>query len=79
MPHVSDAKSAKSSFQLSKILAFAQQTAASTVVKKNKDGVTSWQAVSNYIAQVVGEVSSLLPLAMEPENVAKSMRYNQPT
>lgn len=71
MPHISDAKSSKSSFQISKVLSFVRQTAASTVGKNKKDGATSWQAVSDYIAQVVAEISSFLPLAMEQENVTK--------
>jgi dynactin 1 len=48
------------------------QTATSTVPKNMKPGVSPWEAVSESITQLAQEANSLLPLALEPENVAKS-------
>ncbi|KAF7346159.1 CAP-Gly domain-containing protein [Mycena sanguinolenta] len=55
MPHLSDVRSSKSPFQLTTILGFAKQIAASTVAKDMKPG----------------EGSKLLPQALEAENVIK--------
>ncbi|KAJ7695201.1 dynactin [Mycena rosella] len=71
MPHLSDVRSSKSPFQLTTILSFVKQIAASTVAKDMKPGVTAWEAIGESIAQLVQEGSKLLPLALEPENVIK--------
>ncbi|KAG6812629.1 hypothetical protein H0H92_001712 [Tricholoma furcatifolium] len=71
MPHLSDARSAKSPFQLTTLLALVKQTAAATVVKSIKPGESVWDAIGAAIAVVVQEGGKLLPLALEAENVAK--------
>ncbi|KAJ7439861.1 dynactin [Mycena latifolia] len=71
MPHLSDVRSSKSPFQLTTILSFVKQIAASTVAKDMKPGVTAWEAIGESITQLVQEGSKLLPLALEPENVIK--------
>ncbi|KAG6371033.1 hypothetical protein JVT61DRAFT_10756 [Boletus reticuloceps] len=54
--------------QLATVLSFAKQTAMSTVAK---DLHLVGEAVSKAIAQLAGECSKLLPIALEPENVIK--------
>lgn len=71
MPHLSDVRSSKSPFQLTTILSFVKQIAASTVAKDMKPGVSAWEAIGESITQLVQEGSKLLPLALEPENVIK--------
>ncbi|KAJ6591757.1 dynein associated protein-domain-containing protein [Mycena vulgaris] len=71
MPHLSDVRSSKSPFQLTTILSFVKQIAASTVAKDMKPGVTAWEAIGESIAQLVQEGTKLLPLALEAENVIK--------
>jgi dynactin 1 len=71
MPHLSDARSAKSSFQLTTILAYVKQIASSTVAKDIRPGESAWEAIGASISQLIQEGSKLLPSAMEPENVVK--------
>ncbi|KZT27488.1 hypothetical protein NEOLEDRAFT_1060271 [Neolentinus lepideus HHB14362 ss-1] len=71
MPHLSDARGEKEAFQLTKVLSFVKQVTSSTVGKDRKDGVTSWEAVGEYIAGLVNEAAALVPLAMEGVNVTK--------
>ncbi|KAJ7774997.1 dynactin [Mycena metata] len=71
MPHLSDVRSSKAPFQLTTILSFVKQIAASTVAKDIKPGVTAWEAIGESITQLVQEGSKLLPLTLEPENVIK--------
>jgi dynactin 1 len=73
MPHLSDARSAKSSFQLTTVLTFVKQIATSTVAKDLKPGGNAWEAVGTSISQLLEQGSKLLPSAMEPENVLKSL------
>jgi hypothetical protein len=71
MPHLSDVRSSKASFQLTTVLSFVKQIAASTVAKDMKPGVSSWEAVGESITQLIDEGGKLLPLAMETENALK--------
>ncbi|KAJ7729076.1 dynein associated protein-domain-containing protein [Mycena maculata] len=71
MPHLSEVRSSKAPFQLTTILGFVKQIAASTVAKDMKPGVTAWEAIGESIAQLVQEGSKLLPLTLEGENVIK--------
>lgn len=71
MPHLSDARGEKEAFSLTKVLSFVKQVAASTVGKDRKDGVSSWEAVAEYIARLISEAAALVPLAMDPVNVTK--------
>ncbi|KAG6889336.1 hypothetical protein C0995_001744 [Termitomyces sp. Mi166 len=71
MPHLSDARSGKSSFQLTTLLAIVKQTASATVAKNIKPGQSVWDAIRASTATVVQEGSKLLPLALEVENVQK--------
>ena len=72
IPHLSDARSAKSSFQLATVISYAKQTAMSTVAKDLRPGASFWEAVGEAIAHLAGECNKLLPIALEPENVVKS-------
>jgi hypothetical protein len=71
MPYLSDARSSKNPFQLSTLLSLIKKTAASTVAKDKKLGMSPWEALGESIAQLVQEASRLLPLTMEGENVVK--------
>ncbi|KAI9569455.1 dynein associated protein-domain-containing protein [Boletus coccyginus] len=71
IPHLSDARSAKSSFQLATVLSYAKQTAISTVAKDLRPGASFWEAVGEAIAQLAGECNKLLPMVLELENVVK--------
>ncbi|KAI0071023.1 dynactin [Panus rudis PR-1116 ss-1] len=71
MPHLNDVRSSKSSFQLSTVLGFVKQTADATVGKGRKDGVTSWEAVTDFFARIMQEAIALVPLALENENMFK--------
>ncbi|KAF8899310.1 dynein associated protein-domain-containing protein [Infundibulicybe gibba] len=71
MPHLSDVRSSKTSFQLTTILSFVKQTASSTVAKDLKPGASMWEAIALSITQLIYEGGKLLPLAMESENVLK--------
>ncbi|KAJ7449516.1 dynactin [Mycena latifolia] len=62
MPHLSDRAEFQSPFQLTTILSFVKQIAASTVAKDMKPGVTAWEAIGESITQLVQKV---------PENVIK--------
>lgn len=72
MPHLSDIRGDKASFQLATILSFVKQTAETTVAKNLKPGMSPWDAVGESVLQLVQESSNLLPLALEGEAVAKS-------
>ncbi|TFK24263.1 dynactin [Coprinopsis marcescibilis] len=71
MPHLSDVRAAKSPFQLTTVLGIVKQTAASTVAKEIKPGASVWDAISDYINQLMDEGNKLLPLTLEKENVQK--------
>jgi hypothetical protein len=71
MPHLSDARGAKSPFQLTTILMFVKQIATSTVAKDLKPGSSAWEAIGTSISHLIEEGSKLFPLAMEPESVLK--------
>ncbi|KAH7886311.1 dynein associated protein-domain-containing protein [Phlebopus sp. FC_14] len=71
IPHLSDARNAKSPFQLATVLSYAKQTAMSTVAMDMRPGSSCWGAVSEVIAQLATECNRLLPLAFESENVYK--------
>ncbi|KAG6334284.1 hypothetical protein ID866_4799 [Astraeus odoratus] len=71
IPHLSDARSAKSPFQLTSVLAYAKQTAMSTVARDMRPGSSWWEAVSEAIAALAAECGKLLPLALEAENIWK--------
>ena len=75
MPHLGDARSAKSAFQLTTVLGIVKQTATSTVAKDMKPGASTWEAVGGSIAHLTEEASKLLPLALETENVLKSAYF----
>ncbi|KAG6844441.1 hypothetical protein H0H93_016501, partial [Arthromyces matolae] len=71
MPHLSNARSAKSPFQLTTLLALVKQTAAASVAKDIKPGESVWEAIGASIAAVVQEGSRLVPLTLEADNVLK--------
>lgn len=72
MPHLGDVRSSKAAFQLSTVLGYVKQIAASTVGNGKSDGASSWDAVYTVIASIMQDAGKLLPLAMETENVIKS-------
>ncbi|KXN84997.1 hypothetical protein AN958_11842 [Leucoagaricus sp. SymC.cos] len=71
MNHTNDARSSKSSFQLTTVLGFVKSTATSTVAKDLKPGESPWDAVGNALTQLVEEGTKLLPLVLENENMIK--------
>ncbi|KAK2464772.1 hypothetical protein APHAL10511_003190 [Amanita phalloides] len=71
MPHLSDARSAKSPFQLNTVLALVKQIATSTVAKDLKPGASVWGVVRDFISRLIADGAKLLPLVMEAENVFK--------
>ncbi|KAF9447534.1 hypothetical protein P691DRAFT_706592 [Macrolepiota fuliginosa MF-IS2] len=71
MNHTNDARSSKSSFQLTTVLGFVKNTATSTVAKDLKPGESPWDAAGLVISQLVEEGTKLLPLVLENENVIK--------
>lgn len=73
MPHLSDARGAKSPFQLTTVLTFVKQIATSTVAKGLKPGGSAWEAIGDSISHLLEEGGKLLPLTMEPENVLKGL------
>ena len=73
IPHLSDARSAKSSFQLAAVMSFIRKIAAATVGKERGHGSTPWDALGDSIAVLIRECGQLLPLAMEAENVVKGV------
>jgi dynactin 1 len=73
MPHISDARSAKSSFQLVTVMSFIRKIAAATVAKDRGLGPSPWDALGDSIAVLIRECGQLLPLAMEAENVVKGV------
>jgi hypothetical protein len=79
MPHLGEVRSSKAPFQLTTILSFAKQIAASTVAKDMKPGVTAWHAIGESIAQLVQEGSKLLPLTLEADNVIKGTCARTPS
>ncbi|KAF9488647.1 dynactin [Pleurotus eryngii] len=71
LSHRNDARSAKSSFQLATILSYAKQSAGAIVLNDARPGETWWEAVTNRINLLNHDVSKLLPLISEQENVVK--------
>jgi dynactin 1 len=71
MPHLSDVRSSKTSFQLTTVLALVKQIASSTVAKDKSPRLSSWEAVGESITQLIEEGGKLLPLTLETENVLK--------
>lgn len=73
MPYLSEVRGSKSSFHLSNVLSFVKRCVASTVGnKQDKEGPTSWEAVSGFFTKVGQEVGSFLQVASENENMFKS-------
>ncbi|KAI8980556.1 dynactin [Trametes punicea] len=71
MPHISDVRAAKSAFHLSTVLSFVKQSAASTVAKGRPDDPSPWDAVSEFLGQVIQEAGKIVPLSLEAENALK--------
>ena len=73
MPHLSDARSAKSPFQLTTLLGLVKRIAGSTVAQNIKPTESPWDTIRAAITQLVQEGGKLLPLAMDSENVLKGI------
>ncbi|KAI0684674.1 dynactin [Cytidiella melzeri] len=72
MPHLAEVRGSKSAFQLPNVLAFVKQCVASSVGKtQDREGPTSWEAVSNFFVRISQEVGSFLQVASESENIFK--------
>ncbi|PPR02344.1 hypothetical protein CVT24_011688 [Panaeolus cyanescens] len=71
MPHLSDVRTAKSSFQLTTILGVVKNSATSTIAKDLKPGASVWDAVNAAMTQVIDEAGKLVQPILEPENVLK--------
>ena len=74
MPHISDVRAAKSAFQLSTVLSFVKQSVDSTVGKGRNDDLSPWDAVSEFLNQVMQDAGKIVPLSLEGENTLKSKR-----
>jgi dynactin 1 len=72
MPYLSDVRGSKTPFQFEHILSLVRRTASSTV-NKGSNSASPWQGVSDYIANVLQQVHSLVPLTMDTANTIKSM------
>ncbi|KAJ3570761.1 hypothetical protein NP233_g4188 [Leucocoprinus birnbaumii] len=71
MNHTNDARSSKSSFQLTTVMGFVKNTATSTVAKDLKPTESPWDAVGDAISKLVEEGTKMMPLVLENENVIK--------
>ncbi|KAI0370083.1 dynactin [Pilatotrama ljubarskyi] len=71
MPHISDVRAAKSAFQLSTVLSFVKESAASTVGKGRSSDSCPWDSVSEFLNQVIQEAGRIVPLSLEGENTLK--------
>ncbi|KAM5535272.1 hypothetical protein V8D89_011078 [Ganoderma adspersum] len=71
MPHIGDVRAAKCAFQLSTVLSFVKQSAASTVGKASSEDVASWDSVGEFLGQVIGEANRIVPMSLEAENTLK--------
>lgn len=74
MPHLSDVRTAKSSFQLTTILGVLKNSATTTIAKDLKPGASVWEAVNVAMTQVIDEAGKLVQPILGPENVMKSMK-----
>ena len=72
MPHISDVRAAKSAFQLSTVLSFVKESAASTVGKAGSSEAASWDSVCEFLSQVIQEANRIVPMSLEAENALKS-------
>ena len=72
MPHISDVRAAKCAFQLSTVLSFVKQSAASTVGKAGNEDAASWVSVGEFLGQVIQEANRIVPISLETENTLKS-------
>ncbi|CDO76476.1 hypothetical protein BN946_scf184615.g2 [Trametes cinnabarina] len=70
MPHISDVRAAKSAFQLSTVLSFVKESAASTV-GQGRDDLTAWDSVSEFLSKVIQEAGQIVPVSLEAENALK--------
>lgn len=74
MPHLTEVRSSKTPLQLTTVLSFVKDCAASTIGKsyKDKDGPVAWGSVEEFFTKVGQEVNKLTQSASESENVIKS-------
>ena len=72
MPHIGDVRGAKCAFQISTVLSFVKQSAASTVGKAGSENAASWDSVGEFFGQVIGEANRIVPMSLEAENTLKS-------
>ncbi|TBU58180.1 dynactin [Dichomitus squalens] len=71
MPHISDVRAVKSAFQLSTVVSYVKQSAASTVGKAGNEESASWDSVCEFLAQVIQEANRIVPMSLEAENTLK--------
>lgn len=74
MPYLTEVRVSKSALQLTTVLSYVKDCAASSVGKNQKDGLASWEAVAAFFAKVVEDLNQLINLASEHENVFKGTR-----
>ena len=72
MPHIGDVRGAKCAFQISTVLSFVKQSAASTVGKAGSENAASWDSVGEFFGQVIGEANRIVHMSLEVENMLKS-------
>ncbi|KAI0271447.1 dynein associated protein-domain-containing protein [Gloeopeniophorella convolvens] len=71
MPHIDEVRASKSTFQLSKVLSFVDDIAASTVGKITKNAASSWATLSNAMVELISQVNALFPVTMDLENLVR--------
>ncbi|KAI0756147.1 dynactin [Daedaleopsis nitida] len=71
MPHIGDVRAAKSAFQLSTVLSFVRESAASTVGKGRSDDSSPWDSVGDFLNQIIQEAGRIVPMSLEGENTLK--------
>ena len=72
MPHLKDVRASKSSFQLTTVLGVVKSCATSTVAKDMKPGSSPWEAIGNFIGQLIEDSNKLMQPMLEAESVLKS-------
>jgi dynactin 1 len=71
--YIGDVRGAKETFRVSNIILFVREIVHSTVSNGRADGTGSiWNGIVDTLMQLVQESGSVVPAAMEPENVIKS-------
>ena len=75
LPHLSGIQNNKGTLQTSTILDFVKQNAAA--LSKDQSDRSPWVIVSDAINKLTQEAAAIVPLALEPENIVKSVSISR--